>query len=272
LKILFIGDIVGNIGKTIVKNRLPYYVKKYGIDFVIANGENVSKGKGLTKSDYYDLINLGIDVVTLGNHYSSKKELERYIDNVDNLIRPVNLLKTFPGVGSAVYEVDGVLVRVTNILGSAFINEEVVAPYLSILRVLEEEEPLVNIHIVDFHGEATGEKLSFAYSMDGRVSAVLGTHTHVQTRDYQILPNGTAFISDVGMCGDASGVLGFNKDSVVSKLGLELDRKGRIVVDENGRTSKPNVFAGGDIAENMGTVAYAAKSGRKVAEIIGTEV
>jgi calcineurin-like phosphoesterase len=99
--------------------------------------------------------------------------------------------------------------------------------------VLEEEEPLVNIHIVDFHGEATGEKLSFAYSMDGRVSAVLGTHTHVQTRDYQILPNGTAFISDVGMCGDASGVLGFNKDSVVSKLMYGADSK--FTLDDEGK-------------------------------------
>ena len=217
MKILFIGDIVGNIGKLIVKDLVPTYVKKYGIDFVIANGENVSKGKGLKKSDYNDLINYGVDVITLGNHYNSKSELERYIDNADNLIRPLNLRKSFPGVGSAVYEIDGILVRVTNILGAAFINEEVNSPYLAMLELLENEDN-IPIHIVDFHAEATGEKLSFAYSMDGKVSAVLGTHTHVQTRDYKILPNGTAFISDVGMCGDAEGCLGFERDSVVNKL------------------------------------------------------
>ena len=217
MKVLFIGDIVGNIGKLIVKDLVPYYVNKYQIDFVIANGENVSKGKGLKKSDYFDLIDYGVDVVTLGNHYSSKSELERYIDNVDNLIRPLNLLNKYPGVGSAVYDIGGVLVRVTNILGAAFMNEQVNSPYLSMLELLEEEEN-IPIHIVDFHAEATGEKLSFAYSMDGKVSAVLGTHTHVQTRDSKILPNGTAFISDVGMCGDADGVLGFEKDSVVNKL------------------------------------------------------
>ena len=217
MRILFIGDIVGKIGRRIVKEKTPYFVSKYGIDFVIANGENATHGKGLIKHHYNEIINAGVDVITLGNHYDSKSELARYIDRVDCLIRPANLIREYPGFGSAIYDVDGIAIRVTNMLGSAFINEEVSMPYSKILEILDEEEK-ANIHIVDFHAEATGEKKSFAFACDGKVSAVLGTHTHVQTRDARILENGTAFISDVGMCGYVDGVLGFDKDTVVNKL------------------------------------------------------
>ena len=216
MKILFIGDIVGRIGRRMVKEKLPYFVNKYEIDFVIANGENVTHGKGLIKKHYEELIDAGVDVITLGNHYNSKNEITKYLDRVDRLIRPINLRNAFPGEGSALFDLDGITVRVTNILGSAFINEEVNSPYLSMLELLEAEEP-ATIHIVDFHGEATGEKQSFAYVFDGKVSAVLGTHTHVQTNDYQILEKGTAFISDVGMTGFKDGVLGFEKNSVIKK-------------------------------------------------------
>ena len=199
-----------------VKEKLPYFVNKYEIDFVIANGENVTHGQGLIKKHYEELIDAGVDVITLGNHYNSKNEITKYLDRVDRLIRPINLRNAFPGEGSALFDLDGITVRVTNILGSAFINEEVNSPYLSMLELLEAEEP-ATIHIVDFHGEATGEKQSFAYVFDGKVSAVLGTHTHVQTNDYQILEKGTAFISDVGMTGFKDGVLGFEKNSVIKK-------------------------------------------------------
>ena len=147
----------------------------------------------------------------------SKSDILRYIDQVDRLIRPYNLIKEFPGEGSVVFDVNGVSVRVTNILGSAFMDEVVNAPYYSILTILSEEES-ATVHIVDFHAEATGEKQSLAYALDGKVTAVLGTHTHVQTNDAHILPNGTAFISDVGMTGFADGVLGSTKETVVNKL------------------------------------------------------
>ena len=217
MKILFIGDIVGQIGRRMIKEKVPGLIKKYNIDFVIANGENATHGKGLIRHHYEELIDAGVDVITLGNHYNSKNEILRYLDGADRLVRPLNLLHEFPGEGSALFDIDGVTVRVTNILGSAFINEEVNAPYLATLELLDTEEQ-ANIHIVDFHGEATGEKQSYAYAFDGRVSAVLGTHTHVQTNDARILPKGTAFISDAGMTGYYDGVLGFDKDSVVEKL------------------------------------------------------
>ena len=218
MKILFIGDVVGRVGRRLLKERIPYYVDKYEIDFVIANGENASHGKGLTRNQYFELLDAGVDAITLGNHYMSKSEILRYINQVDRLIRPYNLLKEFPGEGSVVFEVNGVSIRVTNLLGSAFMNEEVNAPYYSILNLLSDEEEPATIHIVDFHAEATGEKQSLAFALDGKVSAVLGTHTHVQTCDAHVLPKGTAFISDVGMTGFADGVLGSTADTVVNKI------------------------------------------------------
>ena len=224
MRILFIGDIVGRVGRRIVKEKLPYFIEKYHIDFVIANGENATHGKGLIQRQYEELVDAGVDVVTLGNHFDSKNEIRKYIDRVDRLIRPVNLTKPYPGEGTMVFELDGVTVRVTNILGTAFINEETSSPYLAMDDILNNEEQC-NINIIDYHGEATGEKMSFAYALDGRVAAVLGTHTHVQTADARILPKGTAFISDVGMCGYHEGVLGFTKESVVQKMVFGKDSK-----------------------------------------------
>ena len=217
MKILLIGDIVGRVGRRMIKEKVPYYVEKYGIDFVIANGENATHGKGLFRHHYQELIDYGVDVITLGNHYDSKAEIRKYIDHADRLIRPYNLLHEYPGVGTELYDLDGVTIRVTNLLGSAFMEENVNSPYLALLNILSEEEP-ANIHIVDFHAEATGEKQCLAYAMDGKITALFGTHTHVQTNDARILPNGTAFISDVGMCGYADGVLGNTKETVIPKL------------------------------------------------------
>ena len=216
MKILFIGDIVGPIGRRMIKDYLPHYIKKYGVDFVIANGENVTHGKGLIRHHYDELLDYGIDVITLGNHYNSKRELEHYIDKTDRLIRPYNLIQNFPGEGTALFDVDGLTIRVSNILGSAFMKEEVNSPYYAICEINNDLEPC-DIHIVDFHAEATGEKYSIGYAFDGKVGAVLGTHTHIQTNDARIFPNGTAFISDVGMTGYYDGILGFDKDSVIKK-------------------------------------------------------
>lgn len=218
MRILFIGDVVGRVGRRVIKDHVPQLVDKYQIDFVIANGENASHGKGLLRHHYLELIDSGVDCITLGNHYDSKKDLKGYIDRVDRIIRPINLLHEYPGEGSAIFNVNGINIRVINVLGSAFMKEEVNSPYYSILEALSNEDEEATINIVDYHAEATGEKLSIAYALDGKVSAVLGTHTHVQTRDYQILENGTAFISDVGMTGYAYGALGLDKDSVVKTL------------------------------------------------------
>lgn len=215
-----------------VKDYLQTFVDKYHIDFVIANGENVTHGKGLLRHHYLELIDNGIDAITLGNHYDSKNDLRKYIDSTDRLIRPINLIHPYPGEGSIVYELNGVTIRVTNVLGSAFMQEEVNNPYYSLIELMDTEEK-ADIHIVDFHAEATGEKLCLAYALDGKVSAVLGTHTHVQTKDYKILEGGTSYISDVGMTGFADGALGFDKDSVVKKI--TFGSQSRFDLPDNGR-------------------------------------
>ena len=215
MKVLFLGDIVGKVGRRTVKNNLEKLVKKYQVDFVIANGENTTHGKGLIEKHYYELLDMGVDCITLGNHYLSKDSLLSYIEDADALIRPLNLSQRIGGEGSRLFEVNGIKIRVTNILGTAFMKEEVSSPYYSLKSLIDSLESEDSIHIVDYHAEATGEKMCFGYAFDGLVSAVLGTHTHVQTNDAKILKNGTAFISDVGMCGAANGVLGFEKDSVM---------------------------------------------------------
>lgn len=215
MKVLFLGDIVGKVGRRTVKNNLEKLVKKYQVDFVIANGENTTHGKGLIEKHYYELLDMGVDCITLGNHYLSKDSLLTYIEDADALIRPLNLSQRIGGEGSRLFDVNGIKIRVTNILGTAFMKEEVSSPYYSLKSLIDSLESEDSIHIVDYHAEATGEKMCFGYAFDGLVSAVLGTHTHVQTNDAKILKNGTAFISDVGMCGAANGVLGFEKDSVM---------------------------------------------------------
>lgn len=215
MKILFLGDIVGKTGRRVIKNYLPKLVEKYQVDFVIANGENTTHGKGLIEKHYYELLDSGIDCITLGNHYLSKDNLLDYIEDADVLVRPLNISQRIGGEGSRVFDVNGIKIRVTNILGTAFMKEEVSSPYYSLKSLIEQNQDEYSIHIVDYHAEATGEKMCFGYAFDGLVSAVLGTHTHVQTNDAKILKNGTAFMSDVGMCGAANGVLGFEKDSVM---------------------------------------------------------
>lgn len=233
MRILFFGDIVGEVGRKAVLTNVEKLVQKYQIDFVIANGENATHGKGLIERHYLELIDGGVDCITLGNHYMSKDQILDYIDDATALVRPLNLSKRIGGEGSVLFNIHGVEIRVTNILGEAFMQEEVSSPYYSLKQLIESLENEDSIHIVDYHGEATSEKIAFAYAFDGTVSAVLGTHTHVQTNDARILENGTGFISDVGMCGDANGVLGFEKHSVMNKT--LFGNKSKFEIDVNGQ-------------------------------------
>ena len=214
MRILFCGDIVGKVGRDAVHLSLPSLVEKYAIDFVVANGENIARGKGITESDYRFLLDSGVDVVTLGNHWHSKKQIDDFLPDAENLIRPLNLKGDVPGNGSAVFSVHGVPLRITNLLGQAFMKEEVDDPIDALASL--PSEPI--LHLVDFHADSTSEKAIFAHYYDGMVSAVIGTHTHVQTNDATILSNGTAFLSDVGMCGDPDGIIGWEADSVIRHI------------------------------------------------------
>lgn len=231
MRILFFGDIVGRVGRQAVKNNIEKLVKKYQVDFVIANGENVTHGKGLIEKHYDELIDAGIDCITLGNHYLSKDNILDYIDDATALVRPLNISQRIGGEGSVCFDVNGCLIRVTNILGTAFMKEEVANPYYSFKQLLDQNTEEDSIHIVDYHGESTSEKICFAFAFDGQVSAVVGTHTHVQTNDAHILENGTGFISDIGMCGAFNSVIGFEKESVMNKT--LFGNKSRFELDDN---------------------------------------
>lgn len=215
MKILFVGDVVGKVGRKALEKSLSFVIASYMADFVIVNGENITNGRGMNQNHYHFLSKLPINCITLGNHYKDKDEIINVLDN-DNIIRPLNLLSDFPGSGSRVYKVKNKTIRVTNLLGTAFMKEEVKDPYDCFLDIIEDDDS--DIHIIDFHAEATGEKKAFAYSLKNTVGAVIGTHTHVQTNDAQILNTGVAYISDVGMCGSYNSVLGCEVNSVVGKI------------------------------------------------------
>ncbi len=216
-KILFIGDIVGQKGRQAVSFHLSALRRKYNIDFVIANAENATHGKGLIRHHYESLLDAGVDCLTLGNHYDAKSEIRAYLDGALSLVRPANLAKEYPGVGTTVFKDDRFSIRITNLLGTAFMTETVANPFDALKNIIEHEEK-ADIHIVDFHAEATGEKYALAHAFDGQVTAVIGTHTHVQTRDARIFKDGTGYISDVGMTGPYHGILGVSAAPIIAKL------------------------------------------------------
>ena len=230
MNILFIGDIFGKTGRKMIETYLPKIVEKYSVECVIANGENTSHGKGLLQKHYDELLSHGIFLITMGNHTYSKKEIFEYIDEADKLIVPLNKPKAMPGVGSRVIEVKGKKIRVTNLLGLTFMDGKPQNPFEAIEPVLEEDDS--DIHIIDFHGEATSEKIAFGYYVDGRVSAVLGTHTHVPTGDEKILPNGTAFQCDVGMTGPYESVIGCEKEGIIERSIKGIMTPFRVAEDE----------------------------------------
>lgn len=224
MKILFIGDIVSSSGRNIVNRYLKDIKNKYEIDFVIANGENSAHGKGITEKIYLELLSYGIDVITLGNHFLLASESLNVLDRSEKLVRPLNIHSSIPGSGSKVFEVNGQKIRVTNLLGKVFINDlNPTNPFDAIDEILNNSTEI--IHFVDLHAEATAEKLSIGWYLDGKVSAVIGTHTHVQTADERILPNGTAYLTDVGMTGPYDGIIGTRRDLVIHKQRTGLPTK-----------------------------------------------
>lgn len=216
MNILFIGDVFSSVGREMIDRYLPQLKEKYQIDMVIANVENATHGKGLIRKHYDEFLFQGISLMTMGNHTFSKKELFDYIDEADRLIVPYNQPKALPGVGSREVTIKGKKVRVTSMLGLTFMDGKSQNPFEAIDDVLKDDQS--DIHIVDFHAEATSEKVAMGYYLDGKVSAVVGTHTHVPTADEKILEHGTAFQSDIGMTGPYESVIGCDKDSIISRM------------------------------------------------------
>lgn len=220
MRILFIGDIVGRSGRTIVMERLPGLIKDWALDCVIINGENAAGGFGITESIYRDLLDAGADAVTLGNHAWDQREALVFIERAPRLIRPLNFPPGTPGRGAALVEAkNGAHVLVINAMGRIFM-EPLDDPFTAVDRDMTVC-PLksgADAIVIDFHCEATSEKQSMGHFADGRASLVVGTHTHAPTADHQILPGGTGFMTDAGMTGDYNSVIGMDKEEPVGRF------------------------------------------------------
>jgi hypothetical protein len=218
MKALFIGDIVGKVGRMTTKALLPAIVDRYKIDLVIANGENAAGGFGITDKLVSEILGYGIHIITTGNHVWDKKEFITQISKENRLLRPLNYPPGVPGYGSVMLTLsNGEKVGVLNISGRVFMSN-IDCPFRTAKEEVGKLRSIAKMIVIDFHAEATSEKMAFGYFMDGKVSAVIGTHTHVQTADEKILPGGTAYITDVGMTGPDNSIIGIEKEQVIQRF------------------------------------------------------
>jgi metallophosphoesterase (TIGR00282 family) len=218
VRILFLGDIVGHPGKQIVEQWMPKLVAHYRPDITIANAENIApNGRGLTERLAEALFDVEVDILTLGNHTFDQKESLRLIGTDRRIVRPANFPEGAPGQGYTLCKAGDGQVAILNLLGRTFMGDYE-DPFRTADRILAEIGDKTKHIFLDIHAEATAEKIALAYYLSGRVSAVVGTHTHVQTADERILPGGTAYLSDVGMCGPYDSIIGFQKDAVIQKF------------------------------------------------------
>ena len=218
MKILLIGDIVGEPGRNAVSVLLPKIKWEEDVEFVIANGENIAGGSGITPKTAMELFDTGIDVITTGDHIWDRKEIKEIIDTEDRILRPANLPKGVPGRGAAVYKSKGgFLVGVINIIGRIFMSNYD-CPFRTVKEEIEKIRSKTPIIAVDVHAEATSEKIAMGWYLDGMVSVIAGTHTHVQTADEKILPRGTAYITDLGMAGPYKSVLGRRPEQILERF------------------------------------------------------
>ena len=218
LTILFLGDVVGEPGRSAVIARLPKLKEEQALDFMIVNGENAAGGRGITPRITIDLLRAGASVVTTGDHIWDQKEIISFIDTEPRLLRPINYPAGAPGSGAIVLETAKGKVGVINVQARTFMQPILENPFAAMDAAVAEMRRETAVIVVDVHGETTSEKIAMGRFLDGRVSAVLGTHTHVQTADEQIFPGGTAFLCDAGMCGPADSVLGREIDPIVGRF------------------------------------------------------
>jgi metallophosphoesterase (TIGR00282 family) len=232
MKILLVGDIVGKPGRRAVRELLPEIISERGIDFVIANCENAAAGFGVTRDIVEELYSSQINVLTSGNHIWDKKEIREFAEDYETLLRPANYPNGSPGWGSVVMpNSSGIHVGVINLMGRVFMKP-LECPFRTAEREIEKIKNRAKIIIIDFHAEATSEKEAIGWFLDGRVSAVLGTHTHVQTADESILPGGTAYITDVGMTGPFNSIIGIRKDDILERFLTQVPNRFDVAKDD----------------------------------------
>src|SRR6266446_175884 len=218
LTVLFLGDIVGQPGRSAVIARLPDLKAKYALDFVIVNGENAAGGRGITGKITIDLLRAGVSVITSGDHIWDQKEILLFIDTEPRLLRPLNYPDGAPGSGSIILETAKGKIGVINVQGRTFMQPILDNPFRAVEAAVTKKRAETPVIFVDAHAETTSEKIALGRFLDGKVSAVIGTHTHVQTADEQIFPGGTAFLCDAGMCGPANSILGRAIDPIVNRF------------------------------------------------------
>lgn len=234
LRILFIGDVVGQLGLKLIQHYVPELKRQLKPQVTIVNGENIADGKGITEPLYKALLQAGTDVVTLGNHAFRKREALDFIDGAAKLIRPANFPEGVPGAGYTIVNVNQTKLAVINLQGRVFLDA-IDDPFTKADALLQEIRKLTPLIFIDFHGEVTSEKLALAYYLDGQVSAVVGTHTHVQTNDARILDKGTAFLTDVGMTGSYEGILGVKRQPVIHNFLTRLPARFEPIEDGAGQ-------------------------------------
>jgi len=227
MKILTIGDIVGTKSIEYLKKNLWKTRDRLGIDLVVANGENATDIHGLSAPDAQAILDTGVDLITLGNHTFGRRDIYALLSDSEKLIRPANYPPLAPGSGYTVINVDGWRVLCINILGTALM-ESLACPFATVDRILERESGEYDVALLDIHAEATSEKIALAHYFDGRIQVIFGTHTHVQTADEQILPNGSGYITDIGMTGPTNGVIGTEAALVIEKFRTKLPVRFRV--------------------------------------------
>ena len=252
MKILFFGDIMGKPGRQGILKALPDLKAKYNADFVIANGENLSHGAGVTNASYNEIINGGVDFLTGGSHIWAKKEIANILEQKDaKIIRPANYPPGAPGSGWKIVEIGVYKILIVNLLGRMFMKKHLDCPFRKIDEILADDAlEDIKIKIIDFHAEATAEKVALGYYVDGRVSALIGTHTHIATSDARILPKKTFYVTDAGMTGAKESVLGVNKESAIEQFLTQ--RPVNIEISENDTVCINGIFM--DIDYSTGLV------------------
>jgi metallophosphoesterase (TIGR00282 family) len=231
VKVLAVGDIVGEAGVRKLKGILPDLKKSDEIDFVVTNGENAAGGMGLLERNFKDLLEAGTDVVTMGNHTWGKKDIFKFIDH-SQLLRPANYPKGVVGKGLGIYECKGKKIAVMNLMGRVDLNILTENPFVMAKEMVDELQGKVDMIFIDFHAEATAEKIAMGRFLDGKITALWGTHTHVQTADEQILPNGTAYITDLGMTGPKDSVIGMDISASLKRFETTLPEKYKLAEGE----------------------------------------
>ena len=231
MKILAVGDIVGESGVRKLKENLPKIKKEKNIDFVITNGENSAGGMGITEKNFKEILSAGTDVVTMGNHTWGKKDIFNFIDE-PQLLRPGNYPKGVVGKGYGIYGCNGKRIAVMNLMGRVDINILTENPFIIAKETVEELQEKADIIALDFHAEATAEKIAMARYLDGKITLIFGTHTHVQTSDEQILPRGTAYITDLGMTGPKNSVIGMDINASIKRFETALPEKYKLADGE----------------------------------------